>query len=224
MDESLNSSDPLKKTLCEIDRFGTKKNRENLLFLARAVATLQEVEHLSAGPSVVPELFSALCLKTTPPKAVPILQRMLQHASYDQKRVSRLESHTDHSSFSMSVTVSNLYMRLSFFELLLLISLKIDASMPGRLVLKHMLMSLTDEKIGAPREDIKSALQLFTCMLTAGTLTWSEPHTVISELREHWSSINNKDEMVKTVVEDIEDVVARNVTQGIITWLARCAQ
>lgn len=202
------------KVLSEIDLFGSKQNRERLQFLTRAFASVDEQEKL-AQDCTASAVFSLLCLKvSSAPKALPILQRMLKAARYDQERVSKLHSHTDHSSFSLSVTVSNLISKLSFYELLLIVSYKIDTCPKGRLVLKHMLEGISDKKISAPREDVKSALHLFTCMLTAGTLTSSKPDTVISELRELWCEASSKDELVKMVIEDIEDTVARNVVQG----------
>ena len=205
----------LRAALSQLDRYGSEQNRESLQFLTRAFATVVEQETLARSVDcITTEVYNLLCPRISASKAVPVLQRMLITARYDQERVSALSSHTDCYSHSMSVTVSDLLAKLSFYELLLVISYKIDTYPKGCVVLKHMVGAAEPEKVGASKEDVKTALQLFTCMLATDTLASSKPYSVVSELRELWSGVSSKDERVKMVIDDIEDVVARNVTQG----------
>lgn len=212
--------DSLNRLLCEINTYSSQENRESLLFLVRSVATARELERID-NDSLSSEVFTILCQKASTVDALALLQRMLLAANYDQKRVAMLSSDTTSSqlsfaSYDQSRSVSlplpyNLATKVSFYELLLLISQKIGKSTREELILQHLKNAITEEKLRAPKQDIKSTLQLFSHMLAAGMLVPSNPHSLVSELQEPLGSLRSKDEKVVMVIADIEEVIARNV-------------
>lgn len=209
--------DSLNKLLCEINTYSSQENRESLLFLVRSVATARELERID-NDSLSSEVFTILCQKASTVDALALLQRMLLAANYDQKRVAMLSSDATSSqlSFDQSRSVSlplpyNLATKVSFYELLLLISQKIGKSTREEVILQHLKNAITEEKLRAPKQDIKSTLQLFSHMLVAGMLVPSNPHSLVSELQEPLCSLRCKDEKVVMVIADIEEVIARNV-------------
>lgn len=201
----------LEAILCDLDQFSTPQNRENLKFFARAFTSLDELERLPK---------ECLCLKlkeilfrlVSAGVALELLQRMLEIAKYDLKRVAKLNSYVVSGALSQSISPSSdISSRLSFQELLLIVSQKIDGTEDGVPVLQHLLDAVSEADIGSAKVEVKSALDLFTGMLTSGVLTPSNPSTLNSELREPLCTFKSKDEKVHKVLAEIVEVMDKNV-------------
>lgn len=206
----------LHSVLSNIDTFSSEKNRQDLLFLSRAFASGGDRERLAQHCTTLAVLDILHRQDISDSEAVLVLQRMLKTARYDEKRTYELKSCTD-TVMSGSSAYLELIKKLSFHELLLILSHKIDYSKAGQKVLKHLLEKIPEAKVKAHKQDIKSALRLFTSMLTAGTLDPSRPVTMISELRDLWHGVTiSSDELVQMLIDEVDDAVARNVTQGTI--------
>lgn len=215
----------LERVLCEIDKFSTRQNRENLTFLARAFALVQELDPRHPQDCLSARIKDILCRQVSTGRALPILQRMLIFAKYDPKRVSKLNRHVGLDCYSLSLAPpSDFSSKLSFFELLLIISFKIDNSTEGRAVLQHLLAVIPEADIGSAKGEIKSALQLFSGLLTSGALDPCNPNTLNCKLRECLCSLKTSDEGVAVVVADIADVMTRDVNgkrvchHGVWLW------
>lgn len=203
----------LEAILSELDQFSTELNRQSLKFLARAFTTLGELEGLPVE-CLCARLKEILCRHASTGKALDILQRMLVIAKYDSERVSKLSTFVGCSTFSLSLGLapsSEIATKLSYHELLLIVSQKIDGTEKGTPVLEHLLGEIPEANIGSAKEEVKSVLHLFTYMLSAGTLTPSRPSTLNSELRNPLCTLRTKDRGVHKVIDDVVQVMDKNV-------------
>ena len=212
MDESSSCvQGSLQKILGELDRFSTVQNRQNLLFLARAFTSLDELERLPQE-CLSARIKDILCRRASTGKALGILQRTLFFAKYDPARVDKLSRYLGGATFSQSLTPSSaISSKLSFHELLLIVSRKIDGNENGTPILQHLLARTPEADIGSAKQEVTSAMHLFTCMLTSGVLTPTNPSTLNSEVTAPLCSLRSKDEEVQIIVADIVDVMEKNV-------------
>lgn len=181
------------------------------MFLARAFTPLDELERLPLD-CLSASIKSILCRRASTGKALDILQRMLFFAKYDPVRVDKLSKYVEATTFSQSLAPSGaIHSNLSFHELLMIVSRKIDSSENGMPVLQHLLVETPEAGIGSARGEVKSAMHLFTCMLTSGALMPTNPSTLNSKVKEPLCSLRSKDEEVQIIVADIMDVMERNV-------------
>lgn len=201
----------LEGILCGLDQYSTEQNRESLKFLARAFTSLDELERLPQE-SLCARIKQILFMLASTGVALDILQRMLVVAKYDPGRVAKLEQFVGYSTLSQSISPSSeIYSKLSFQELLLIISQKIDSTEDGEPVLQHLLEAVSEADIGSAKVEVKSALHLFTGMQTSGTLTPSDPSTLNSKLRKPLCTLRSKDEKVHKVIAEVVEVMDKNV-------------
>lgn len=193
----------LEKVLSVIDKLGSRKNREILKFLAKAITS----ETLSNDSKIPSTIYSFLTqMISSDNKTLPILKHMLLTARYDKREVTKLDSlFINQYSFSMPAAVLKINKKLLFYELLLVVSFIINDHPKQAYIWRHMLDKIPKEKLKVPKCQITSVFQLFTSMRNL------EPDTLDSELVQPWSELKDIDVTMHMVVDDVKDVVSRCV-------------
>ena len=187
---TLNSATPpIERVLTDIDRFAGTKGEERLRFVAAGILAMGIVDGKS--PSDIFRLLLNEHDTCEPSKAehsqtfaATIFKEALQCAQLPSTRVEALSPFCEACTSEDDSLMEKLNFRRELLEL--------GDTIPNAEALQRLVGEFTDEQLGQAREDIKTPIQLFQCLLMTRVISFERSSDSIRMLRELWQEVRGE--------------------------------